>query len=99
MLGAKRRSNPHATASFMRKNVDEPPERIAHVKAPHAPGLACRAVFDRPSGGEQALMDLVEIVDLDGKVRDRRSRAAFARDADLRRGRRLGGEGHPPTVV
>lgn len=52
----------------MRKDVDQPPERVADVEATHAPRLDCRPVFDGEAAGHRAPMHLAEIVDLDGEV-------------------------------
>ena len=53
----------------MDQYVDEASERVADIKAAHAPGLVGRAVFDRQAGGENPAMHLLEILHLDRQIR------------------------------
>jgi hypothetical protein len=49
----------------MRQNVEDPAKGIAHVKTPNAPGLIDNVISDLKLSRLCALINLVDIVDLD----------------------------------
>src|SRR5689334_24524460 len=73
--------------SIMSEDVEQTSERVTDEKAPHAPRLALRTVVDRQPGGEDTLVDRLEVVHLYRNIRYRRARSTLRRDADLGRGK------------
>jgi hypothetical protein len=57
----------------MGEDIEQTPERVTDVAAPDPPGLIDWTVFDRQSRGDDALMDLQQVVHFDGEVGDRRA--------------------------
>jgi hypothetical protein len=83
----------------VRQDVQQASERIANIKAPYAPGLVSRTVFGRQTGRDDAAMGFIDIVDFDREIGNRCPRAAFGRDAELRRRLPGAGEGDDPAEV
>src|SRR5215470_11941718 len=71
------------SCSCMHQDVDKASEWVAYIEAGHTPWLPCRSVFDRQARCDDTLMNIVEVVDLDREIRDRRAGTSFTRDADL----------------
>ena len=67
----------------MHQDVYESAKGVAHIEAAHAPGFTGGAIFDCDLGLLHALQGSVEIIDFDGEIGHRRTRAAFGRDANL----------------
>jgi hypothetical protein len=57
----------------MCKDVDQPPERVADIEATRTPRLGHRSIRDDEAARHGTPMNLVAIVDLDGKIGDGRS--------------------------
>ena len=81
------------------RNVDRFAERIADVEASHAPRLCDDAVDYFELGPLYSLVRLVDIIDLNGHIRDKSSRSTFYGDADLRSRYATCGEGSDPPPV
>lgn len=67
------------------QNVEQLPGRVAHIKAPHAPGFVGERIDDLVAQCLRTGMDRIHIVNLNGEVRHGRARTAFGRDAELHR--------------
>src|SRR5919106_4279205 len=76
---------PKTRGSPVSKDVEQTTEWISNIKPPDTPRLANRAIFDRQSSGQDALIDFFEVVHLYGKIGHRRSGPAFRGHAKLRR--------------
>jgi hypothetical protein len=69
----------------VRQDVHDPTEWIARVKAPNAPRLIDNVINDLKLRGFCAVIDLVDIVDLNRQIGNGGPRPALARNAELRR--------------
>src|SRR5262245_57269380 len=69
---------------LMAKDVEQSPKRISDEESLDAPGLHRRPICDGKARATDAEQDLVEIIDFDRQVRNRRPGTALRCDAYLR---------------